>query len=149
MEGDIPIPLPELWTSPLPTAPLDNFLSLPVWVRYTDQTDVSLLPNEQLQSRWAHDVRCCCPNQTAPTIEPTSVHDPTQHACRRAEHPSPAATIHSEDCSFGIDASCISPVSDSDASAQRISDGNKRCNAHQPSSDNRYPPLVVRFLCAG
>ncbi len=129
MEGDAPIPLPELWTSPLPTAPLDNPLAPYAWVRYTDQTEMPLLPNGQLLTRWAHDIRCCCPNQIAPTIGPTSVHDPTQQACRcrRAEHPSPAATIHSEDSSFGIDALCISPASD--ASAQHIPTGSEEVRA--------------------
>ena len=122
MQGDAAIPLPELWTSPLPNEPLDNPLAPSEWAKYTDQTDMSLLPNGQLLTRWAHGVRCCCPNQTAPTIEPINAHDPTQQACRRAEHPSPAATIHPETSSFGIDALSISPTSD--ASAQHISDGN-------------------------
>ena len=133
MEGDAPIPLPESWTSPLPTTPLDNLFTLSEFVRYTDLTDTSVLPNEQHQSWWTHDVRCCCPHQTSPSIEPTSVHDPAQHACRRAEHPSPAATIHSEDCSFGIDALCISPASD--ASAQHISDGDT-CRGHSCDTPN-------------
>jgi len=149
MEGDAPIPLPELWTSPLPTAPLDNPLAPPAWVRYTDQTEMPLLPNGQLLTRWAHDIRCCCPNQIAPTIGPTSVHDPTQQACRcrRAEHPSPAATIHSEDSSFGIDALCISPASD--ASARLISDGST-CSGYPCDTPNivgqQTPPTRYTLL---
>ena len=41
----------------------------------------------------------------------------------RGKHPGPAATVHSEDSTFGIDALCISPAPG--ASAPHIIDGNR------------------------
>ena len=146
MQGDAPIPLPELWTSPLPNEPLDNPLAPSEWAKYTDQTDMSLLPDGQLLMRWAHGVRCCCPNQTAPTIEPISVHHPTQQACRLAEYPSPAAIIHPKTSSFGIDALSISPTSD--ASAQHRSDGNtcKSCDTPNVVGQQTAPPRCPSLM---
>ena len=73
---------------------------------------------------YSFDVRSLIPRRK----ELTSIQDLTQQAertlrstCRR-KHPGPAATIHSEDSTSRIDASCISPASD--ASAQLTSSGN-------------------------
>src|SRR5258706_8610874 len=49
------------------------------------------------------------------------------------------------------DVRCISPASDSDASAQPISDGNPyrghSCDTRQPSSDNKHPhSLYVSYV---
>ena len=137
---DDSILLPELWTSALPTAPLHTNVALSPRLDFTHQTDTPSLPNGQL-TRWTRDVRR--PNQTAPTTEPTespSVHNQTQPACRRANHPGPAATIRSEDSSFGIDALCISPASG--VSTQPISD-ESTCRGQlcgTPIFDGRQTP---------